>query len=434
MSEPVKQGGGKTIDDSLVMKSGSVIDLVGQSEWPSLAQTMQNIYLPIQQKLSTDEQASYVVHLCTVYYAYQRQRVIWTGKDPDADVYKMKKTDLDDLIDFLEKFMERNRQWDYIKKQEWYISRKYAIGIDVNYYPDRSGFTTFIAFHKDTGGNNIFVNLVFDNKMKIEATEWYKDAAEPSGLRKQWQEKLLPATYLTELASTRAELRKDLVGKPREVAGGVSPHLYTYVSWLDDLIWHSTPNGNARTEYGAADAARGYDALNATVKGDFAYFDDTLKVTVLGWEILATMAESTDTQLYRWLKKQGSEMQDLGFEKSRQAWLELYGDALGGARAKTCFLEDAKSRSLLPWRITGQYSEANAEDDRLAQSKSIDEPPVLLSRLRRANSFSDVQSDLDKVREANKGKPRAFIRTWVRILPIGHQELIDSEVTFQQLG
>ncbi|HEY4459348.1 MAG TPA: hypothetical protein VGN81_33860 [Pseudonocardiaceae bacterium] len=69
----------------------------------------------------------------------------------------------------------------------------------------------------------------------------------------------------------------------------------------------------------------------------------------------------------------------------------------------------------------------------MAGSKTIYEPPALLSRLRRANSFKNVQEELAKVRELNKGKPRAFVRTWVRILSSTDQELKTNKIEFQQL-
>jgi hypothetical protein len=207
----------------------------------------------------------------------------------------------------------------------------------------------------------------------------------------------------------------------------VSPDLYAYVSWVDDLVWHSTPNGNKRTEYSAAHAERAYPTLQETLADSFEYTDPQLGVTILGAEILGTMAEVRGTHLSTWLKSKGLRMPDLGFETSRQAWRELYN----GTEGRALFLQDAETRSLIPWRITGQYSEANALDDRLAESGSIDEPPVGLSRLQRTNSREDVQEQLKKAREAGKDKPRAFIRTWVRVLRKEDAEL--TNFTFEPI-
>jgi hypothetical protein len=71
--------------------------------------------------------------------------------------------------------MELNGQWPYLKRQNWYTSGKYVIAVDINFYPDRSGHKGTPVFHKDSGGNNIFVNLIFDNQDTIEATEWVVD-------------------------------------------------------------------------------------------------------------------------------------------------------------------------------------------------------------------------------------------------------------------
>jgi hypothetical protein len=404
----------------LYMTTGAVGDVVEPNPWPSLAADLQKTHLPVQQKLDETEQAGFVVDLCTVYYKSGKRRVIWTGDN------KPQKDHLEQLVDFLEKLMEANGQWGYIKAQDWFAKGEYAIGIDVNYYPDRSGFSTFLAFHKDTGGNNIFVNLVFDNQTMIEATEWYVDIAEPSKKRKAWQEQLLPESYLKDLEATRAEFRELLAGKQTVVAGGVSPHLYTFVSWVDDLIWHSTPNGNKRVEYSAEHARRAYPLLE-DMDNNFEFEDEQLGVKILGAEILGTIAEASGTHLSVWLKSKGMNMPDLGYDLSRQAWGELYSGAEGEDR----FHKDAETRNLTPWRITGRYSEANAQDPRLADSVSIDEPPVNLSRLRRANSSDDVQVELAKAREASKGKPRAFIRTWVRILRLDDAEL--TNFTFDSL-
>jgi hypothetical protein len=382
MFDSVKQSGGKTID-ALLMDTGGVASVVKDNNtWPDLSATLQKIFLPSQQR------------------------------DQPAPVQLLGKNNLERLVDFLEKFMEGNGQWEYIERQEWYRSGAHAIGIDVNYYPDRSGFTTFIAFHKDTAGDNIFVNLVFDNQTEIEATEWYVDIAEPSKKRKAWQDKLLPETYRKELASARDKFRSSLGGKQPEVAGGVSTYLYTFVSWVDDLVWHSTPNGNKRTEYSAEAAERGYARLQATVNNGFQYLDSQLGVTVLGAELLGTMAEVPGPNLAVWLKKNDLQMQDLGVETSKQAWRDLYG----GIDGKDLFVQDAKVRALADWRVTGRYSDANSKDPSLPGSETIKEPPVRLSRLRRVNSNENIQKDLAKAREASKGKPRAFIRTWVRIL------------------
>lgn len=401
------------------MDSGSVTAIVDKSQWPALAPVLQGIFLPIQQEIEDlDERAEYVVNLCTVYYAHGRQRVIWT-RDTQEDADQLGKDNLEKLVDFLEKFMEGNGQWAYIKRRKWYTSGEFAIGIDVNYYPDRSEFKTFLAFHKDTGGNNIFVNLVFDNQTMIEATEWYVDLADPSKQRKEWQIGLLPESYLEELAHARETLRAKLGGKELDVAGGVSDNLYTYVSWVDDLIWHSTPNGDLRVEYGVAHAERAWTALEASVGGAFRYEDEKLGMTILGAEILGTIAESSHTRLFKWLQGKGLNSPDLGYKRCCEAWQALYSDTAG----KDVFVQDAQIRGRTPWRITGTRSEANAYDKRLEESESIDEPPVRLSQLRRTNSREDVRKKLEEARKASAGQARAFIRTWVRILKANDAEL-----------
>jgi hypothetical protein len=92
-----------------------------------------------------------VAELCTVYYAEGKERQVHSLIDAkelkklapatmeDFDFDSLNEKEVSQTVDFLEKFMEANGQWDYIRNQDWYTGGKYVIGIDVNYYPDRSG-------------------------------------------------------------------------------------------------------------------------------------------------------------------------------------------------------------------------------------------------------------------------------------------------------
>jgi hypothetical protein len=52
----------------------------------------------------------------------------------------------------------------------------------------------------------------------------------------------------TRAAFTRAKRPYKLKGRGR-VRGGVATGKATYVSWVDELVWHSTPAPLSRTEY-----------------------------------------------------------------------------------------------------------------------------------------------------------------------------------------
>jgi len=414
--------GGKALG-SLLMQSGPLEEILKKEDntWPEIAKKLKKSFLPYQQSLTTPQaRAGYVAELGTAYYGPGKTAMI------KEDSVNRKYTDqLPEVVKFLEKFMDANGQWDYIEKQDWFTKGEYVIGIDVNYYPDRSEFNPDSPqFHKDTGGNNIFVNLVFDNEKDIEATEWFADLEQPSQKRASWQKKLLPKPYLDELDSTRTALQ-DEHGKDAPVSGGIGKGKYTYVSWLDDLVWHSTPTDVPRLEYTADAAKSAYKNLDTALKNQQAgYYDKQLGRYILAIEVLGTMAEAEGTELHQWLKAKGLKAQDLDYQLARQAWAQLYTNSAGQKQ----YFQDVTKRAETDWRITGKLSEAIAEDPRLKGTSSMKETPISLSTRRRVNSLLETQEAIAKVRADNKGEARSFIRTWVRILPIGSDELRQAGV------
>lgn len=405
----------------LIMRSGPISDVLGAAEkdWNTIAKALSDVYLKYQKDLGRKD---YVAHLCNAYYAHGKKRHV-------RELAEAAYTDqLYATLDLLEKFMTGVGQWDYIKSRDWYRSGAYVIAIDVNYYPDRSDFKAATSFHKDTGGNNIFVNLLFDNKTEIEATEWYADLNQPSAKRLLWQKGLLPDSHMKDLTNAREALA-ELVRKGEktdgytEVSGGVSKGLNTFVSWVDDLVWHSTPSERRRIEFSAEVARTVYGPLNNAAKGYFYYVDKTLDAYVIGSELLGSIAQEPATHLAGWLTKKNLTVQDIDDAVAEQAWADLYA---GAGKAK--YEADIVTRGKQPWRLTGAYSEANAPDRRLAKSVSIKEPPVGLSGIRRANSLDKNKAALDKARTASANEARTFLRTWVRILPKNSSELNDVKL------
>lgn len=432
METTSSHGGGEETLDKLFMKTGSINELPGivtGDAWAAIASDLKNVFLPmyVNKTLQGDFAA-----LCTIYYFGGKKAVVADG----ASQLALQKAGLGDLVDgvvgFLEQFMVANGQWGYIRKQDWFTKGECAIAIDVNYYPDRSDQKALPRFHKDTGGNNIFVNLLFDNDTQIEATEWFTDIEQPSRERQLWQKGLLPASHLQALLDSRTAL---LHRRGEKVSGGVTAPRNAYVSWVDDLVWHATPSPARRVEYSAEAALRAYDALDDTLKKDFEYYDGELDVSVLGLEILATIAECPDTDLYKWLLAQdlgpqdiiAVEVEDKKYELTLAvaAWNALYGKSTGG---RDRFLGDAKLRGASPWLITGVYSEATSYDERLERSAGITEVPGGLAQRRRANSLDENQGPLQEARRLSEGKPRSFVRTWVRILRAESGELKDVNV------
>jgi hypothetical protein len=412
------QGSSKSSLDSLLMKTGSVDKLFGPNDktWTTLAGDLKKTFTA---KPSDDVLAE----VCTVYYTHGAQQAEIKRL---GGAQQLVNGEVERTVSFLENFMDKNGQWDYIKKQDWYTSGEHRIGIDVNYYANRPvNQEAMPGFHKDTGGNNIFVNLIFDNKDPIESTEWFADLAQPSKARRDWQATLLPDSFRKALDDSRKSLQ-DTYSDADDVRGGISGGPNTYVSWVDDLVWHATPTAKARINFDAGAAATAYDQLNGEALGydDFVFYSNQFGRWMYGAEILGSMAESGDTELSRWLKTQIPQLsaQDIDVATAKRAWLDLYS----GPDGRDKFVNDAKTRvaSKESWRITGMTSEANAHDPRLSQPKNtIMETPKTLSTRRRANSAGPERKDPNEVkvsaaRKENADKPRSFLRTWIRILDI----------------
>jgi hypothetical protein len=387
--------------DQLYMETGSLDTLIPGSDWSKIATKLKKDYIsPHAPKKEA------LAELCTVYYK--------SGKEAQTkDKIASKQTDqTQNVVTFLESFMEANGQWDYIKDQDWYTKEGCVIGIEVNYYANRSGTGALPGFHKDTAGDNIFVNLVFDNTDAIEGTEWFADVEKPSKARKAWQKGVLPPSYRTDLNRARKAISAK-TDKDENVPGGtVGSH--AYVSWVDDLVWHATPTAVPRIVYSVQDAIDSYSALDSSVDDVFGFVDPTTNANVYGRAIIATMAESPGPYLFAWLNKNDLKPQDIDDAQAKKAWKELYGGNTQQSYRR--YYADTKARAKLPWRLTGDLSEASAQDDSLKDSRSITEIPVGLSKRRRANSLP-ASTELAEVRAKNT--PRNFLRTWVRVLPPG---------------
>ncbi|MFD1045987.1 hypothetical protein ACFQ1S_10645, partial [Kibdelosporangium lantanae] len=339
----------------LLMDTGSVTKFVDRQTWVTLADDLKRIfYRYATDTKNAEEIGKYSVHLCTVYHQNQpnnrkvrylaRETGFAGAADKVADNYLTKdaeKVIADRAARFVEDFMAGNGQWDYIRQQEWYRNGDYVIAVDVNYYPDRGGvFKRFPQFHKDTGGNNIFVNLVFDNDSVIEATEWYTDLAVPSQKRVAWQQGLMPKDHMTALTEARAALASKVdPAEPGVVEGGVSDSVYTYVSWVDDLVWHATPIDYARLPLNLEMAQWLHGQLTPLVNAnDFFLF--AYNLYVYGLEIIGTMSEVPGPHLRPWMGTNFTRIQDIDEPVARTIWRELYSGTDGARR----FTEDAQAR------------------------------------------------------------------------------------------
>jgi len=149
----------------------------------------------------------------------------------------------------LSTFMNKNGQTPYIYAQEWYKKRKAVVDISVNFYNNRSAQDRTFEFHKDTAGDNLFVNLIFNNRRPILATEWTVDTR-----RMKQKKKDRMNTYTgddsvaTAIEGDRERIRQGTYSPKGvdRIEGGVAKGEAAFVSWVDELVWHSSPFGGSR--------------------------------------------------------------------------------------------------------------------------------------------------------------------------------------------
>lgn len=398
--------------DSLLMDTGNLSKILTSEEvqvWAGLAEFLRKSFEGFVATTDRKTLADTTADLCTAYYAHNQP--VWFKQSAYAQQVKGLS---EAVIGFLETFMVRNGQWDYLRHQDWFTNGEFVVAVEANYYPDRTGSNVRPAFHKDSAGINVFANLIFANTRPMEATEWFADLEEPSAKRAQWQKRNVPAGYLKDLAVARDRLRGKDTGP---VSGGVTGNEYTYVSWVDDLVWHSTPAPSRRVPFTVAAAQRAYPKLVQTFSGNFGYFDDGLKITVLGAELARSFADDPETLLHQWVTQNKQPVRDL--ESAKNAWAAVYlGD--GG---KDRFDQDVETRGQKTWRIIGAYAIANSADPNLPGSENLYETPAGLSNRERSNSLDENQQTLEAARRDNAGVPRSFIRTWVRLVRHNSTEL-----------
>ncbi len=129
-------------------------------------------------------------------------------------------------------------QLDYLK----YVSDdRWKILIDVHYYRDRA--QNQLIFHKDTTGDTLFVNLNFITDTEIAGPEYILNPPAISG-RDHSLEKTLPAKFRRDLRITRRNLPE-----PQEIRATRIP-AKGIVSFVDELIHHTTPHLGRRTVSG----------------------------------------------------------------------------------------------------------------------------------------------------------------------------------------
>lgn len=161
----------------------------------------------------------------------------------------------DELVNFLTSFMKANGQLAYIESKDWFTNNVFDAVVEINFYPEREfkEDDNRLGVHKDTDSRNLFVNLIFNNTTSMPATEWTWDEMPPDKKRlEQELEMLLPEEEVSAILSAKDSIRNSGLSGLKNWEGGlVQPN--GYVSWIDELIWHSTPAIEKRLLYDKED-------------------------------------------------------------------------------------------------------------------------------------------------------------------------------------
>jgi hypothetical protein len=223
----------------LMMVNGSLKDLKGNVQWPD--QLWKDLH-----KSTDDGSVNYMgtirvrcnTDLKTHLYKYKWNK---SWHEPLKKVWN----------ELLKPFMQGNGQLPYIFGQEWFKSGDMVVDISVNFYNNRAGEDRSFEFHKDTAGDNLFVNLVFNNKQPMLATEWVIDKQKMhKAKRDQMIQYMGGDSVVNAINATRDSIEKKKY-RPTgtsKIEGGVVTGEAFFVSWVDELIWHSSPSEKSRTQ------------------------------------------------------------------------------------------------------------------------------------------------------------------------------------------
>lgn len=306
---------------------------------------------------------------------------------------------------FLKGFMIANGQMDYIRTRDWYTTGSHVVEVDVNYYINRAFNSAPPYWHKDTGGGNLFVNLIFTNSEPIVGTEVTADSRPMGDVKKASLLSNMPVEQVQDIESTRDVRRGPESAK--KIGAGLLPKM-GFVSWVDELSWHSSPFMASRKKWSLAlakEAMENYVAPQPFFKVE----------TATSYEAMVQIASVKDTVLWTMLKGDVHSM-DIG--RSNQLWNQGYH--LGGKLGSDVESDIAK----VDWpthKLNEVFGhEQDGEDPRVAKPEGYQKPATLvtpsdLGGRARALSDADTRENLKPYAVSEMG--RNFLRSWVRIKP-----------------
>lgn len=362
----------------------------------------------------------------------------------------------DDVQKLIADLMSNNGQLDYIKAQDWFTSKEFDVVIDVNYYIDRP-IDSRLGFHKDTGGTNLFVNLVFDNSETIPGTEWTQDRLLPAEKRMELLQKWMPASMLDSITEAKSALKS--IGAPgrNTIQGGRLPP-YAFVSWVDELVWHSTPlldhrakitnpkeyaqqaierrleKGNTYKVEREALVEKFYKATTEAeqreINAQLTALDkkNVLRLAALE-ELAVAIATTPGTHLGTFLKDKGYSPEIEGYDAQTMLdALSVYEDKTYpkfGLKKTLAEDLDKVAWNELPGFFT-QIGISNDSDPNVPGSRQIRQATGIGNRPR-VNSTLMSKKDPNNLKTlAEKSSTRTFLRTWVRVEKKVQRRVIDA--------
>jgi len=373
----------------LMIVKGTLRDLKGDVQWP------ENLWRMLH-RLTEDESVN---NLGTIRL-----------KVGEAQSFKGKPVWLKPIWnDLLQPFMQRNGQLPYIYGQPWYISGRMVVDISVNFYNNRTGSDRTFEFHKDTAGDNLFVNLIFNNKQPILATEWVVDTRTMKAAKKQQMrlftgsDELMDAINNTRTSIGAGQLRPKGLTK---IEGGVETGEAGFVSWVDELIWHSTPFAGSREDH-------------VRTQNNLALLRDPAKYRVLDddtywWirEALKSLRRVAGTAI-KALGKAGPGSWEDQINSYIDAIVENNGSPKHPGWDRHLADINANWRLIMPGVSRGEEQAADPSNTNVSIERFTD-----IGKLRRRNSIiagnggAGASSLIDA---AVTTEPRSFVRTWVQI-------------------
>jgi hypothetical protein len=336
---------------------------------------------------------------------------------------------IDRCSNFVHGLMRANGQLDFIRGAAWWKPAEMRVRVDMNYYHNRPLDRTsrVVGMHKDTAGDNLFVNLVFGNEHATPATEWTQDRVAIAGAKLDaMKAKGVPEGMLTAFQEAKATLEHAGAPGKKNIEGGVMPK-QAFVSWVDELAWHATPSLLKRAtvpsdwkqlESWFTDPVKikrhpqggqiFFDALSLLHGSNSNLFDNTGFL-----ELQSAMDDATLVHDWYCSRFKGQAQETL-----KTAWLLL-------VQQQAAKMSGLVGNSVAPEEPS--FREGKAPQDWVdptppkTPQPNLMQPTGIAGRTR-SNSDADVNQQVNEA--ADKQNLRSFIRTWVRIEPIPGKQAV----------